>query len=183
MCSKLLNDELLEGIPDSQYENIQYHVNTCYPRYVRCKEQLEKKAEIVLKTPQFSDDSSRCGNTSSEGRFKRRQLMGNENTSIASEEKPCIICNQMKYRGDTKRLRICEATRANLFLSVIKFYKDVVYIRWALIEKLGDVYAADVMYHKNCLSNYLRIFEGEVESWIKVNLESTTACCWKFKIS
>ena len=109
--------------------------------------------------------------------------MGNENTSIASEEKPRIICNQMKSRGDTKRLRICEATRANLFLSVIKFYKDVVYIRWALIEKLGDVYAADVMYHKNCLSNYLRIFEGEVESWIKVNLESTTVCCWKFKIS
>ena len=90
---------------------------------------VEKKAEIVLKTPQFSDEPSRCGSTSSEGRFKRRKLMGNENTSIASEEKPCIICNQMKSRGDTKRLRICEATRANLFLSVIKFNKDVVYIR------------------------------------------------------
>ena len=42
-CSKLLNDELLEGIPDSQYQNIKYHVNTCYPRYVRSKEGLEKK--------------------------------------------------------------------------------------------------------------------------------------------
>ena len=42
-CSKLLNDEFLEGIPDSQYENIQYHVNTCYPRYLRSKERLQKR--------------------------------------------------------------------------------------------------------------------------------------------
>ena len=65
-CSKLLNDELLEGIPDSQYENIQYHVNTYYPRYVRSKERLEKETEIVPKTPQFSDELSRCSSTSSE---------------------------------------------------------------------------------------------------------------------
>ena len=70
----------------------------------------------------------------------------------------------MKSRGDTKRSRICEATRANLFLSPIKFNKDVVYTRLALIEKLGDVYVADVTHHKNCLSNYLRKFEREVEA-------------------
>ena len=45
--SELLNDELLGGISDSQYEEIQYHVNTCYLRCVRSKELLEKKAEIV----------------------------------------------------------------------------------------------------------------------------------------
>ena len=65
--------------------------------------------------------------------------MGNENTSIASEEKPCIISNQMKFRGDTKTMRICEATRANLFRSAIKFNKDVVYTCCALTEKPGDV--------------------------------------------
>ena len=70
----------------------------------------------------------------------------------------------MKSRGDTKRSRICEATRANLFLSPIKFNKDVVYTRFALIEKPGDVYVADVTHHKNCLSNYLRKFEREVEA-------------------
>ena len=137
----MLKDELLEQIPDSKYENSQYHVNTCYPRYVRSKEWLEEKAEIVPKTPQFSDEPSRCSSTSSEGRFKRRKLMGNENTSVASEEKPCIICNQMKSRRHTKRLRICEATRGNLFLSVIKFNKDIIYSCCALIEKPGDVYA------------------------------------------
>ena len=89
------------------------------------------------KTPQFSDELLRCSSKSSEGRFKRRKLMGNENTSIASEEKPCIICNQIKSRGDTKRLRICEATRANLFLSAIKFNKDIAYTCCALTEKPG----------------------------------------------
>ena len=151
----MLNDELLEGIPDSQHQNIKYHVNTCYPRYMRSKERLEKKTKIVPKTPKFSDEPLRCSSTSSEGRFKRRKLMGNENTSIASEEKPCVISNQMKFRGGTKTLRICEATRANL-PSAIKFNKDVGYTCCALIEKPGDVYAAHVMYRKNCLSNYLR---------------------------
>ena len=34
----------------------------------------------------------------------------------------------------------------------------------ALIEKSEDIYTATVMYHKNCLSNYLRKFEHEVEA-------------------
>ena len=51
-----------------------------------------------------------------------------------------------------------------IFFSPIKFNKDVVYTRFALIEKLGDVYVADVTHHKNCLSNYLRKFEREVEA-------------------
>ena len=163
----MLNNELLEALPDSQYENIQYHVNTCYLRYVRSKERLQKKAETVPKTPQFSDEPARCSSASSEGRFKRKKLMGNENTFITSEEKPFMICNQMKQkgtRGNTKGLRIWEAARANRFLSSIKFKKDIIYTHCALIEKPGDAYAADVMYHKNCLSNYLRKFEREVEA-------------------
>ena len=163
----MLNNELLEALPDSQYENIQYHVNTCYLRYVRSKERLQKKAETVPKTPQFSDEPARCSSASSEGRFKRKKLMGNENTFITSEEKPFMICNQMKQkgtRGNTKRLRIWEAARANRFLSSIKFKKDIIYTHCALIEKPGDAYAVDVMYHKNCLSNYLRKFEREVEA-------------------
>ena len=69
----------------------------------------------------------------------------------------------MKSKGDTKRLRICEARRASLFLSAIKFNKDTVLTRSILLQSPGDVYAADIMYHKNCLSNYLRKFEREVE--------------------
>ena len=131
-----------------QYVNIQYHVNTCCPRYVSSKERSEEKTEIAP-TPQLSDEPSKSSNTNSDSRCKRRKLM-EQCTSQVSAEKPCIICNQMKSKRDTKMLRICEATRASLFISVIKFKKDAVYTYCALLEKPGDVYAADVMYHKNC---------------------------------
>ena len=68
----------------------------------------------------------------------------------------------MKSKGDVKRMRICEARRARLFLSAIKYNKDV-YTRCSLLQNIGDVFAADVMYHKNCLSSYLRRFEREIE--------------------
>ena len=69
----------------------------------------------------------------------------------------------MKSRGDTKILRISEARRASLFLSTIKFNKDEIFTRCLLFGSPGDIFAADIMYHKNCLSNYLRKFEREVE--------------------
>ena len=82
-----------------------------------------------------------------------------EYTSKVFAEKPCIICNQMKSKSDTKKLRIYEATRASLFIYAIKFSKDVFFTHCALFEISGDACAAAV----NCLSNYFRKFEREVE--------------------
>ena len=42
-----MKDDLLEGIPNRSYDKIKYHVNTCYPRYVRSRERFEKKTEIA----------------------------------------------------------------------------------------------------------------------------------------
>ena len=39
----------------------------------------------------------------------------------------------------------------------------MVYTRCSLFESIGDVFANDVMYHKNCMTNYLRKFEREIE--------------------
>ena len=36
----------------------------------------------------------------------------------------------------------------------------------------GDIFVADVMYHKNCLSNYLRKFQREVEMIMNPPLDS-----------
>ena len=69
----------------------------------------------------------------------------------------------MKSRGDTKILRISETRRATLFLSAIKFNKGEVFTRCILLGSPGDIFAADIVYHKNCLSNYLRKFEREVK--------------------
>ena len=93
-------------------------------------------------------------------------------TFTLPSEKPCIICNQLKYRGDTKILRISEARRASLFLSAIKFNKDEVFARCILLGIPGDIFAANIMYHKNCLLNYLRKFEREVEMIMNPPLDS-----------
>ena len=53
-CSSCLKDDLLEGIPNRNYDEIQYHVNTCYPRYVRSRDRFEKKTEIDEPGPSTS---------------------------------------------------------------------------------------------------------------------------------
>ena len=69
----------------------------------------------------------------------------------------------MKSKGDAKRMRICKARRARLFRPAIKYNKDDVYTPSSLLQNIGDVFAADVMYPKMCLSNYLRRFERKIE--------------------
>ena len=167
-CSSCLKDDLLEGIPNRNYDEIKYHVNTCYPRYVRSSKRFEKKTEIA----QIEDLIDELGPSTSFTQNKpTRRRVSDVNFTLPSE-KPCIICNHMKSRGDTKILRISEARRASLFLSAIKFNKDEVFTQCILLGSPGDIFVADVMYHKNCLSNYLRKFQREVEMIMNPPLDS-----------
>ena len=50
-------------------------------------------------------------------------------------------------------------------ISSTRFFKDEVCDRCILLETAGDIFAADIKYHSNCLSNYLLKFKREVE-WI-----------------
>ena len=72
----------------------------------------------------------------------------------------------MKRKGDNKRVRICENRGAKLFLSATKFFKDTVYDRRSLLGNIGDVFAADVLYHKNCMSSYILKFDRELDQLI-----------------
>lgn len=165
-CSVLLKDDILEGIQENEYEQIKYHVNTCYSRYKRLKERTEIKVDIV---EEETAESTSSLDNQNENRPKRRKL----SMCTPPAEKPCIVCNHIKSKGDNRRFRICEVTRAHLFLSAIKFNKDDVYTRCILFENFGDVYAADVMYHKNCLSNYLRKFEREIDNILSPPLDAS----------
>ena len=78
----------------------------------------------------------------------------------------------MKSRGDTTILKTSEVRRASLFLSAIKFNRDEVFTRCILLGSPGDIFTADIMYHKNCLSNYLRKFEREVKMIMNPPLDS-----------
>ena len=96
-CSSCLKDDLLEGIPNRNYDEIKYHVKTCYPRYVRSRERLEKKTKIA----RIDDLTDELGPSIifTENRPKRRKV-SDVNFTLPSE-KPCIICNEMKSRGNT----------------------------------------------------------------------------------
>ena len=167
-CSTFLRDNLLDGV--KELDQIKYHVNTCYSRYVRQKKRTEDK-DVDQGEPEdpTKDEpvSSRNEQSKPETRSSKRLKLDLSNTASTSasavKDSPCIVCNQMKSKDIVKRFRICEARRARLFLSAIKFNKDDVYTRCSLLQNIGDVYAADIMYHKKCLSNYLRRFEREIE--------------------
>ena len=55
-----------------------------------------------------------------------------------------------------------ETRRAKQFLSAIKFNKVEVFTRCILCKTLGDIFAADVMYHKNSMTNYIVKFQRHV---------------------
>ena len=95
--SSCLKDDLLEGIPNRNYDEIKYHVKTCYPRYVRSRERLEKKTKIA----RIEDLTDELGPSIifTENRPKRRKV-SDVNFTLPSE-KPCIICNEMKSKGNT----------------------------------------------------------------------------------
>ena len=38
------------------------------------------------------------------------------------------------------------------------------YTQCLLLKSVGDVYAADVMFHKNCLNKYLKKFQYDVQA-------------------
>ena len=79
------------------------------------------------------------------------------------EEKPSIICNKIKMKGDVKRYRICDIKRAKQLVSTKRFFKDEVYNRCILLETAGNIFTADIKYHSNCPCNYLLKFKQEVE--------------------
>lgn len=82
---------------------------------------------------------------------------------VVPKDKACIICNCVKRKGLTKRYRICEKKRAKQLLLAMKYFKDDVDKRCVFLETVGDIFAADLVYHSNCLSNYILRFKRDIE--------------------
>ena len=60
-CSEILNDKKFNDIEDAEKHTVQYHVNTCYQRYLRLAErskQLEDSKEN--NDPSFMTRISKC---------------------------------------------------------------------------------------------------------------------------
>ena len=116
-CSTFLRDNLLDGV--EELDQIKYHVNTCYSRYVRQKKRTEDKDVDEGEPDNPTNDqhvSSRNEQSTPETRSSKKLKFYLSNTASTSasavKESPCIVCNQMKSKGIVKRFRICEARRA-----------------------------------------------------------------------
>ena len=146
--SQSLNDELMNNLSDHDLEKIQYHVKTCYASYKRKGERNEQKKSKLKRTSEEPIDSFL---SSPENRQKRTKV----STPASPKEKPCVICNQMKCQGDAKRYRISDLAPAKNLIKAANFNKDSVHTRIVFLRTDGDVFAADMMHHKNCLNKYI----------------------------
>ena len=72
----------------------------------------------------------------------------------------------MKKSGIVKRYRIGQSSCAWRFLAAINFYNDDVHRRCIFCTTAGDVFAADIYYHDNCLKGYFSKFDRDLK---KVN--------------
>ena len=94
---------------------------------------------------------------------KRRKKSGS--CSSIDRERKCVICDRTRESsGDRNRklYRISESDRAMLFLDALNFFKDEVMTRCAFVGSAGDVFAADIFYHGNCMRQYLLKYERQV---------------------
>ena len=132
-----MQDNLLCGIDEHDFQDIRESVI----------EQI-KRNQIVLLVPVTQET---CQSS------KRWRFDEKKSTTY------CIICSKSKCKSDTKFYTISEHHRAKILLLATRFFKDDVQTRCIFLKIPGDVFVADVMYHKNCLSGYVLKFRQGVE--------------------
>ena len=165
--SKELKDNILSNLSENELKNVKYHARTCYASYLMSKRRASKRQ---TQSPP-SGYSSECSTPATDKRANRSRNSTDSSSVPCPGEKPCIICNHVKLKGEIKRWRVGEYSRAKQFLAAGKFNKDDVYTRCVLMHNPGDVYAADVMYHSNCLSSYILKFTCDIESLLEYDEE------------
>ena len=91
--SKLLNNDFLHNLDASDFSNIQYHVNTCYARYIKTGIRHAQKKAAEKRS---SSESKVDGNEMStpENRIKRKK----STEGVDIKNKPCIICNKINHK-------------------------------------------------------------------------------------
>ena len=77
-------------------------------------------------------------------------------------------------QSDAKRYRISDLDPAKKLIKAANFNKDSVHTRIVYLKTTGDVFAADIMHHKNCLNKYIKRFQRDVETLMEFEHEDQT---------
>lgn len=146
--SNIIGDAILQTIDDES--NVKYHMSCYRPYILKGKRTRSKK---------FSEESSmeEDGNT----KFYKERGKKTSRTSGPQCITTCVVCNQVKCKGDTKLYRISEDVRAEQLLKAAKFYLDSVFQRISTLENKERVFAAGLYCHKNCIKRYILNYERD----------------------
>ena len=164
-----MNHELLEVFKSNA--QFKYHAKSCYSTFL-------KKANRFKPPASLNEDINVNTEPTSELQKPKRRKLSREkvSTSVRPEDKPCIICNCMKKHNVQLRYRISTKSRAVVFINAYKLNLDDVFSRCSVFNDPEDIFAADIMYHKNCMSHYLSQYHRRV-SMVIDNLEAEDQSC------
>lgn len=161
--AKIRDDEVYQRLNEGKAAYFVYHVsNECYKRYT-LKKTLDKISEG--KSRQDRDANNVAGSSetqdasswrSTRAKAKPRRPPG---MLIDCYRKECVVCGQIKYKGDFEKFRICEGDRAWKFLQATVYFQDEVYTRTCDLQDVQSVFGADLFCHKKCIRSYLVKYE------------------------
>ena len=155
---KHLGDNSLSSNSTEDVEKIKYHVNSCYAS-------LKKKAERLKAVPTSdSGEATNIEDVSADVTLPITRKQSGSSKRDKSIESLCIICNCVKKKDIRKRHGIGQSSCAWQFLAAINFYKDDVYRRCIFCNTAGDIFAADICYHDNCLKGYFSQFDRDLKT-------------------
>ena len=139
--SNKLQCELLKGITDLYV--IQNHSNGCYKPYtLQAQRELENRKWKEHRRE--NDEAERSVLVEQDRRSKQQKSNDRRNESI--------ICGNKTFRKDCKLYRLCETEREELFLCATKFNMDTVFTKESVFDKPDDLFASDIMSHKQCMN-------------------------------
>ena len=123
---------------------IQYHSNECYKPYtLQAQRELEKRKQKDHRTENNEAESS----VLVEQDILSKRQKSNDNSSNEG-----IICGNTTFRKDSKLYKLCETERTELLLHATKFNTDAVFTKASIFDKPYDLFAADIMSHKQCMN-------------------------------
>ena len=170
MAAAHLDDSLVMSRINTCSNTFQYHQKpkSCYSTYI-LKSKRSSKTNSEPEIAQIGVEEVEEGQSRYDPR-KRRKI-----TSFSDKEvdRKCVICDRARESIGTRNrvlYRISESDRATLFIDAINFYNDDVKTRCVFIDTAGDVFAADIFYHGNCLRQYLIKYQRHVDALFK-NIE------------
>ena len=76
----------------------------------------------------------------------------------------------------------CEINRTATFLAAFQFNQDDVYKRCIFHRNVGDIFAADILHHNDCMANYVLNFRRDMTRLYVTNKMRNQMFCFQLPL-